>query len=287
MSMVTLKNKSLTAVIDSFGAELKSVKSSDASQKEFIWCGDSNIWSGTAPVLFPICGGLKDDKYAYNGKEYTLKKHGFGRKVDYTVEKSNDTEAVFLYKSNSDTLAVFPFDFEFRVKFLLEDNSLKITYETKNLTDGNMYFSVGAHEAYDCPELVDDYDIIFDEYETLDAYELDGNLLSGNKNRIITNGKILPLKKEYFEIDALVFKDVKSKSVSLVNRNGGRRIKVFFDGFKYLLLWTKPSGKYLCIEPWCGIPATVGASDDITQKEGIIKLEKNKTHSVTHTIIFE
>ena len=46
--------------------------------------------------MFPICGGLKDDKYVHNGKEYTLKKHGFARHSKFEIIRSEKDYAAFL-----------------------------------------------------------------------------------------------------------------------------------------------------------------------------------------------
>jgi galactose mutarotase-like enzyme len=40
---------------------------------------------GGVPILFPICGNLPDNCYTYNGQQYTLKQHGFGRYLPWEV----------------------------------------------------------------------------------------------------------------------------------------------------------------------------------------------------------
>ena len=56
----TLKNKDLTVVFESFGATLHSIKDKDGV--EYLWQGDKEFWSGQAPVLFPICGSIRNDE---------------------------------------------------------------------------------------------------------------------------------------------------------------------------------------------------------------------------------
>ena len=53
--MITVSNEFLTATFSEIGAELKSLK---CGGKEYIWNGDPAFWTGSAPVLFPICSGL-------------------------------------------------------------------------------------------------------------------------------------------------------------------------------------------------------------------------------------
>ena len=279
--MVTLKNEYITAQINELGAELKSLKKDG---KEYIWQGNPEIWGGSCPVLFPICGGLKDDKYILHGKEYKLGKHGFAKSMVFSVESTEENKAVFLLRENEQTLKSFSFAFEFRVIFTLTEKSVKIEYKVNNLNDKTMYFSVGAHEGYSTPEGIEDYDVIFSENETLDSFILDGNLLEKNTLPIIKDSKYLPLYDKYFLIDALVFKNLKSKSAVLRNRKTARAIKVDFPDADYFLLWHKHSAGYICLEPWSGIQDGQDSDYDITKKEGIIALNANCEYNNTHII---
>lgn len=284
--IITLKTNFLDVKISTFGAELQSIKSVKSGE-ELLWQGDPTVWSGKAPVLFPICGGLKEDRYTLGGAEYTLPKHGFLRESEFEVEETKESRAVFILKSNEKIKASYPFDFEFRAIFEAEENRLKITYNVKNLSEKDMFYSVGAHEAYSCPEGIEEYTVEFEKKENLDASVLEGNLLSDEFVRIAENTDTLPLKKEYFEIDALVFKNIKSRAVTLKKNNSSKKIKVEFGDFKYLLLWHKYDSKYMCIEPWTGIPDVCGSGFELCEKEGITKLEAGSEKSSVHTITFE
>lgn len=282
---VEISNDTLTAKINLTGAELCSVVN-DAG-KEFIWGADKNVWNNSAPILFPICGGLKEDKYELDGHEYTMKKHGFIKYAEFFVEEQGTSSVTLVTRQTEETLTQYPFDFEFRVIFELEGKTLKTTYAVDNKTDKTMYFSVGSHEAYACPDGIENYSIEFEKPETLNAYILDGNLVEDKYVTIKKDADKLDLLYEYFAVDALVFKTVKSREVSLVRRDGTTKINVEFPGFDYLLFWTKPNAKYICIEPWAGIPDGVGSSYDITKKEGIIPLAANGNYSISHKITFE
>lgn len=99
----------------------------------------------------------------------------------------------------------YPFLFRLKITFELEKNKLKVTNSVENLSDKKMYFSVGAHEGYACPEGIEEYEIRFDENQTLESYVLNGNLLENTKIGLVKNSKKFPLKYEYFAVDALVF----------------------------------------------------------------------------------
>lgn len=279
--MISLKNEYLTAKINEVGAELKSLV---CGETKYIWEGDADVWAASSPLLFPICGGLKNDKYVLNGKEYTLPKHGYARYKTFEVESKTDDSVVFLHKSDDETKESFPFEYELRVIYTLIGKSLKVDYSVKNLTDNTMYFSIGSHEGYYTPEGIEDYDVIFPQNETLNSYVLYGNLLSNQQLPIIKEQNYIPLYDKYFTVDALVFKDLKSRSATLRNRKTGKALRVDFPDDKYFLLWHKPNSPYICLEPWDGIQDIVGSSYDIQTKEGIVSLDSKKEYNHTHSI---
>lgn len=269
--MITISNKFLTATFSKTGAELKSLKS---KEREYIWNGDPAFWTGSSPVLFPICSGLKDDEFIYEGKTYTMPKHGFARRTEFEVESVGENTATFLLSSKNVPKDNYPFEYEFRIIYTLDGKKLCVEYNIRNLTDGDMYFSVGAHEAYSCPEGIENYEIVFEKVENLDAYQLEGPLLSDNTKSFGQNTNVLPLNNSLFENDCLIFKNLNSHSVNLVNKTTHQKIKVDFDGFDYLLVWTVPDAPFICIEPWCGITDNINTTKDFTKKEGIEKIEK-------------
>ncbi len=280
---IKISNGIITAVISTKGAELKSIIKDGC---EILWGGNPDVWAGQAPVLFPICGGLKDDKFIFNGAEYNLLKHGFARISEFAVEKVESDSVTFLLCSNEDTKKQFPFDFELRITYTLVDNKLDVVYSVKNTGSGDMYFSIGSHEAYACPGGIEEYSLVFDREEEFRCNELDGNLLAYSTYSV-GEGTELPLKYDFFSIDALVFLDIKSRGVKLVHRPTGKSIGVDFEGFDYLLIWTMPNAyaNYVCIEPWCGIPDFADSDFDITKKPGIIRLEAKDEKILTHRIV--
>lgn len=279
--MITIKNDYLTAKINEVGAELKSLVCNDT---QYIWQGDEKYWAGSAPLLFPICSGLKDDEYYLDGKKYTLQKHGYARFCKFEVENQVEDSVTFLLCSNEESLKQFPFRYELRVTYTLENKTLKVKYDVKNLSDDTMYFSIGAHEGYYCPEGIEEYDVILPEAETLDSTVLEGNVLGNNKVRIIENSDRIALKYDYFAVDALVFKDMKARSAVLKNRNNSKAVKVTFEGCDYFLLWTKPDAPYICLEPWCGISDNKDTDKNFKTKEGIRQIAAGGNFVNEHSI---
>lgn len=281
--MVILDNGNIRAEIAELGAEIRRLT---VNGEDRFWSGDPEYWTGVAPVLFPICGGLKDDKFTINGKEYDLAKHGFAKNMEFTVESETDVSAVFLLTDTPETLAMYPWSFELRIKYTLTGTAINVEYDIKNTSDTAMYTAIGSHEAYACPEGIEDYDIIFERKETLKAAKVAGKLIERATDTVLYESDTLPLYNKYFDIDALVFTDLKSRFVTLRNRKNGKSVSVSFPGFDYLLLWMKPGAGYICIEPWTSIPSYTDDVYDIDLKEGMQEVLPDAHFKRNHIIYF-
>ena len=266
-----IENEFFACEIDDMGAQLHSLKSKE-NGREYIWQGNPDIWYGQAPVLFPVIGQLINDKYFYNGTEYTMPKHGLARKLLFKVKECEGAKAVFSLESDENTLKSYPFDFEYLVTFELEGKALVNTMTVVNKTDGEMYFSVGAHPAFNCK--VGDV-IEFEQPETLATERIDKeNLIIDEKFPLIENSREIVITKEIFEPDALILSDIKSKKLRIKGEN---EIEFTFGDCPFLGIWAKPGAPYVCIEPWYGVNDGREVKSDISQKRGIQHLNKGET----------
>ena len=281
-----IKNDFLTIKIDSFGAELRSILDSDGTER--LWQGDEKWWDGYAPHLFPICGCMYEGRYLYNGKSYDIRNHGFAKRSLFTIETLEKDKVVYLLVSNDETKAVYPFDFEFRVTYTLKENALAVTYTVDNKTDGDIYFSIGSHEAYMCEGGTVDYNIFFDKKEILPNHLLNGPFLNGNvEDAPITDGVMELIDSEFARLDTYIFRDTDSKRVTLKKQGSEKSVTVDFSETPNVLIWKEPNAPFICIEPWCGVPDHDGEVRELSDKDGIIKLEKNGVFTNTHTIIID
>ena len=105
-------------------------------------------------------------------------------------------------------------------------------------------------------------------------------------NKLIKNKRILEIKKDSFSQDAIVFTDIKSKSVILKD-NGKNILRFNFDGFKYLGIWSaEGNAPFVCIEPWYDPPDYIDSNQKFEDKKDIIELKPNKTFTVTYSVEF-
>ena len=269
-----IKNTFLTATINSFGAELCSLKNKE--NKEYIWAGNSDFWGKHSPILFPIVGTLKNNSFHYNAKEYDLSRHGFAREMEFKLIDKKEDSATFSLQSTEETLRVYPFQFELQIIYTVDNYNLSIEYKVINKGNSKMPFSIGAHPAFALPGNFEDYSIQFDKEEFLEYYLLENDLISNQTKKLETQEGQIPLTYELFKNDALIFKTLKSKSLTILeNRNPFLRVN--FKDFPSLGIWTKMNAPFLCIEPWFGYSDTNENSGNLFEKEGIQVLEENAT----------
>jgi len=279
---IQLENKNFSISINTKGAELNSFKN-QILNKEYIWEGNPEFWGKHSPILFPIVGGLKNDSYYYNDKKYNLSRHGFARDFEFDIIEKTDLSVTFSLKENDETLQKYPFHFELQIKYVLTENKLVIIYHIKNDSKAEMPFNIGAHPAFALPKNFTNYSLEFEKQEELITHELENNLFSGTTRTIALDKANLPLNYSLFEKDALVFKTLESKSVKILD-NGNPFLKVNYEDFSSLGIWTVKNAPFICIEPWIGFADEVSSNGNLFDKKNIQILEENSSFEASFSI---
>ena len=279
----TIGNNELKISVKHFGAVLTSVKSVKTGY-EFLWQGDPKIWSGQSPILFPVIGKMLDDKYLLNGRQYGMIRHGLARHYDFNLYSKSENELVFLQSENVETLKSYPYKYKLFVSFKAEGNALTVTHTVKNENDTEMYFSIGAHPAFNC-DIGDE--LVFEKNETLCSERIDENsVLTEEKDLILSNENTLKLSENSFDKDAMIFSGLNSKSVVLNNLKRNKKILFRFGDAPFFAIWAKPNAPYVCLEPWYGINDGYERKSDLSQKRGIQRLNKNESFSFSWSAEF-
>jgi len=278
--MATLENTHLRVIINPKGAELQSIYNK-VLQMEYMWNGDPAFWGKHSPILFPIVGTLKDDTYYFNEKAYQLSRHGFAREMDFMVTAQTANSIQFTLESSEATLTKFPFVFRFDVIYELSENSVKTTYRVSNMGKSTMYFSVGGHPAFKLPltagAVYNDYYLEFNHPENAGRWPISKEgLIETSSTEVFKQRNKLPLSKELFLQDALVFKGLSSNNVALKCDKNAHGLLFDFTGFPYLGIWAAKNADFVCIEPWCGIADSVNTNQQLVSKEGIQVLQPSK-----------
>jgi galactose mutarotase-like enzyme len=280
--IVILQNNWCEVSINTQGAELSSLKNLQTNF-EYIWGGNSEFWGKHSPVLFPIVGALKNDSYQYNGETYHLSRHGFARDFEFELVQSTANFASFLLKNNTETLKKYPFEFELLMDYELIATKLTITYRVRNKSNVEMPFSLGAHPAFALPNGLDNYALEFEKEEILITHELENNLFSEKTRTISLQNKQLPLSYSLFEKDALVFKTIQSKKITL-KENQHAILEIDFNDFSSLGIWTVQNAPFICIEPWIGFADDVTSNGNLFEKPNSQILEPKAVFTASFSI---
>lgn len=278
----TISNYKFSFTINHKGAELISFKEID-TKREYIWEGNPEFWGKHSPILFPIVGTLKNNTYTYKNNEYKLSRHGFARDMDFELISQNENTAIFSLQSNKETQTIFPFEFELQVIYTLTFSELTISYQIINKGFHDMPFSIGGHPAFSLNNKFENYSLKFETNEALISYQLENDLLSDNIKKITLLNNQLSLSYSLFENDALIFKELQSKQIQILE-NQIPILNFKFKDFPNFGIWTKQNAPFICLEPWVGYSDVLNSKGTILEKEGIQILNGNSSKKYSFSI---
>lgn len=288
---VTIRDSKATAVIDSIGAQLISLK--DLSGTEYIWQRDPLFWKNCSPLLFPIVGNCRNNQVRIEGQVWEIPKHGFCREMDFAVTEQTESFAVFEIRDSSDTKKMYPYSFRLSLSYRIEGGRLSMEYRVINTDDRTISYCLGAHPGFNCPmeegAVFEDYDLVFEKKETISSMAYDQERLEFNpENRTLrlNQSRILQLGYDLFKADAFYFNELESRKVSLVNRNTGRGVEVSFPDFETVAFWTPypANPPFVCVEPWNGSAVYATEDDEFVHKNHVQMLESGKEKSYSLSI---
>lgn len=284
---ITISSENTSAVIDSFGAELHSLR--DASGTEYLWQADPAVWKRHAPVLFPFICNTDSKKYTYEGQTYSLANHGFARDSEFELVSSDSGSAEFLLKSSAETLKLYPFEFELCVRYTMAGNKLTVSYTVKNTDKKDIYFFIGGHPAFNVPMDGESFDDYFVEYEKPETVIQE---FKGKTAVIADNTAKVPLCHELFANDVFMKDAPNSSWIALVSKKSGRKIKLNYDPKGCIAVWSSyfedkavtEQAKFVCLEPWSSVPVYCDKEEDITKMSHAIKLAPEKEYVFEYSI---
>lgn len=286
--IVTLKNDKFTAQIDTFGAQLISLK----GETEYIWQRTAPFWDNCAPILFPVVGRALNEVITVDGKDYPMMIHGFASKMEFEVLTQKDEEAKFVLKSNNETLTMYPFEFELIVTFVLDEKGIDTKMCVKNTDNKLMYFGIGGHPGISCPmfegDKFEDYTLVFDKEYDITAIGADENIFiaPATAHKLELNGNKFPLYRELFNDDAIVIEEAPFNSLKVLNKQN-KGVEFSFENFKSFAMWTQAlpdKAPFVCLEPWNSMGKRVGEGSNLKDKKDIVSLEPTKCFECSYKI---
>lgn len=277
-----MRSATLTAEINPLGAQLSTLR--DREGRDLLWNGDASVWASRAPILFPIVGSLAGGHYRLGGRSFPLSRHGFARGKPFEVVATTGSSASFRLHADDSTLAVYPFQFELELSFVIASSTLSVTASVRNTGSEPLPASLGFHPGLRWPlpygAARDQHFIEFEADEPADIRRInaDGLLKPEGAPTPVVNRRLM-LSDELFREDVLILDVLNSRSVRYGTAHGPQ-LEVRFPDAQYLGLWTKPGAPFICIEPWQGITDPAGFADDFTRKPGVFTVAPGASHSL-------
>ena len=280
-----LKNNYLQVKINSLGAEVVEILDKDNINR--MHTPNKETWDRVSPVLFPQISKTRDFLYRVNGKDYYMPRHGFVRNSEIDVITKTDESIVFLIKDNEETLKVYPYHFEFYIKYELNKNSLKASFNVVNKGDSNLLFMLGGHPGFKVPlfdnESYEDYYVEFEKNETVEAMQVIDGYLANVYKPCLNNENKIYLRHEMFDPDAIIMKNLKSTYVEIKTDKNDKKIKFYFSDFEILAIWSKTllNANFVCLEPWNGIQKDFVVDHE---KMGVLSINPHSHKEYSYTI---
>jgi len=290
MSNIILCCGKTEAVIQRKGAQMVSFKGSDG--REVIWQADPSVWGNSAPVLFPVCGMPKNEQVIIDGVTFPMAKHGFTRNPEFEVIKVGSDFVELVLTPNEESRPQYPFEFAFHVIYTLRENGFRTDFIVENKSDRVMPFCVGGHPGFIVPmeesAAYTDYQLVFPQQEEgKNLLVPGGGLIDGFEYIPFENGTTISLSHDLFDDrDALVFPELKSRSVKLVHKESGKGLLFSYPKMEVLAVWSMPkkNGDYVCLEPWHGMPGQVTESGRFEDKPFVTLLEPGMSHQCGYDV---
>ena len=277
--LYTLERPGAAVTVSSLGAEVQSLR---AGGREWIWSGDPAVWGRHAPLCFPWCGRLKDGWFGRDGARYENGPHGFARDLEHTLAQAAEDRLHFRLESTPETLARYPWPFRLDTVHRLEGRTLTTTCTVTNTGDGPMPFQLGFHFAFALPgegESALRFQCPEQPVEVLTP----GGLVAGTRSRF-DGQTLVPLDGQLFDDDSICLTGLRSKALRLELAGGGE-VEVGVEGFPYVLLWSKPgTPRFLCIEPWHGLPDCADSDHDLFRRPAVRVLAPGADFTAVHTV---
>ncbi len=277
-----IENKILKVAVDTNGAQLASLYSKK-TDTEYLWQGDPAYWTGRAYNLFPFIGRMYEGIFRYQGEEYPSRAHGLARYFPFSLETRTATKLVFLFKDNEETHKEYPFAFEFRACFELQNNRLNVTYEVTNTDERTLICAFGGHPGINIPfgkGTFEDYYLEFSEPTNTQQQLLNDDkpyMADKSAPYPLVEGTKLPLRHDLFDHDAIILSNT-SRCVSIKCDKERKYVTMHYPDYKFLGVWhsSKTDAPFVCLEPWGALPAIDGTVVDLETKPHMTHVKPNQ-----------
>ena len=228
---------------------------------------------GGIPLLFPFAGRVWDQEeegfYRIGDCRFPMPIHGFSHLASWELECKTDSSLSAVLKSNADTLRYYPWNFELKLFWILENGTLKFNVQVKNegcvleeLNNHKMPVALGLHPYFSTQNGSINRIEVDAKAEDYICVARDGNI-----------GLRSTSKQNNFSVldePSFILNGLQSES-TLVHLFKDEvedvQVELKFKERQNLVFWSDNKSEYYCIEPWMGLP------NSVSHEEGLEWLE--------------
>lgn len=282
MSTHCIESPFLKIEVQKLGAAIQSIFDRER--------GFEYIYKGGMRNFFPIVGSLKEDRYRIGRRYFPMEPNGFLADEEFEVLKVEDDRIRLQLQANEHTKSIYPYNFLFKIDYLVYGPILKIIWTIENLEKKEMLFSLGSDLVLNLPtkgEELTDYYWSFQEPEKFGAYYLQNQMINfdyKDDRTVFLKGNI-PLDKEIFRNGPLIFRDPESEVISLKSKRNESEIEFTFNNSRFINL--NLADDHLSIGVAQGINDYIFHNHDLYTKEGILQLDPLGVHQEVLEIKFK
>jgi len=285
-----LENSRLLVEIADLGAEVIRIYDKQMN-RELIWEGEATYWKRHSPILFPNVGKTYGNEMRFDGKVYPTSQHGFARDRVFEVAEQTQTSALYVLRSDDETLKRYPFAFELYVGYELGDAELKVVWRVHNPSDQAMHFTIGAHPAFrfcEFGEKKEAYSLCFPGKAEMKYILVDlatGTAVPEVEYELKLDDGYLPLNEEMFSRDAMIFDGCQIEEAWLCAADRTPLVGMISKDFPNYGIWSVKNAPFVCLEPWMGRCDNCGFNGDFSEKNDVNTLSGGGTFEKSYTIV--
>ena len=234
-----LSNSKLKIAVSDHGAEIVSVLHNG---KECVWQNENGLWNRHCPVLFPVCGRTSVN---VDGKAYPIPFHGFARDMVFKTVAANKQDVSFVLQSNERTREMYPFDFELKITYTLDDCMVIVKNEVKNTGKEMMRFAIGRHDSFILDNDPGSYKLCFPKEERFLSQKYDNTSRRIDKYDNLGSGDVLIIPESILSSSSSVtLQNLNSDRVTLKTLDDRPIASIVWGEIKNLLLWHPRYSRY-------------------------------------------
>ena len=211
--------------------------------------------------------------------------------MEFICTEETGTSVTHLLEATDITKRAWPYDFQLYITHTLNGRDLTVSWKVINKDSETMYFTIGAHPAFNVPVLSDtvqsQYHLTFSGQKELTYCLLDAKLGTALPEQPHTlsleNGTCL-IDEHMFDKDALIFDNGQITKAGISLPDGTPYVEISCEGFPNFGIWSAIGAPFVCLEPWMGRCDNTGYEGELSEKPNINALKPAEVFDKSYMI---